>query len=580
MNALIFICEPHFGHCSGSTSKIRFIHSAHFGDGRAFGSGRYELLIAIASSLLSAADSRRAFPMPRTRIVAAARQEGSVINVATPTYDEGETEDPWTLPPSKKRKLKPIEGPFPETVKIVRANLLFIDKSDLSPSLINRLRLLAAFQNPEFFKNQAMRLPVYDKPRVIDCSEDTGKFLAIPRGCFNDVVDLLSHYKVKLDVEDRRFEGKGISTRFVGKLRVSQEKTIAALLERDIALLSAPTAFGKTVLAAAMIANRGINTLILVHRHQLIDQWKERLQSFLDLPQKSVGQIGAGKKKATGIIDVAMIQSLVQHGQVTDLVAEYGHIIVDECHHVSAFSFEQVLRACKAKYVLGLTATPKRKDGHHPIIVMQCGQLVNAIHDDAESEATTQLSRSVIVRETGFAMPSDIEQPQIHDLYQALADSETRNKIIAADVEKAANAGRCPLVLTERVAHLEALDRLLNSCSCPKIIFRGGMGKKQRKQAMAQLTSNEGPRIIIATGRYIGEGFDDPKLDILFLAMPISWTGTLQQYVGRLHRSHDGKARVTVYDYVDSQVPTLQRMFKRRSRGYRALGYQIETSVT
>lgn len=269
-----------------------------------------------------------------------------------------------------------------------------------------------------------------------------------------------------------------------------------------------------------------------------------------------------------------MIQSLVRQGIVNDLVANYGQVIIDECHHVSAFSFEQVLRGCKAKYVLGLTATPKRKDGHHPIIVMQCGPLLTA-SDAVDSQHSPEFTRSVIIRNTGFAFPFQIEKPAIHELYQALSDSSDRNRLIAADVEKAVGIGRCPLVLTERVEHIEVLDKLLQACPYPRVILKGGMGKKQREAAMSKLKSSDAKRIIIATGRYIGEGFDDSQLDTLFQALPISWSGTLQQYVGRLHRAHEGKANVKVYDYVDSTVPTLQRMFKRRMKGYRALGYQI-----
>lgn len=509
------------------------------------------------------------------KIVLEAQKTRSIINVAIPSYDDSEEEDPWILPPSKKKLLKPVIGPFPENIKVIRSNLIFIGKESLSPSFLNRLRLLGAFQNPEFFKNQAMRLPVYDKPRVIDCSEDTGKYIALPRGCIDDVLDLMKQYSIKVEIEDLRYQGLALDVEFVGSLRVDQESTIQKLLSQDIGLLSAPTAFGKTVLSAAMIARRGVNSLILVHRQQLIDQWKERLQSFLSISKKSIGQIGAGKKKPTGVIDIAMIQSLVRQGEVSDIVANYGQVIIDECHHVSAFSFEQVLKGCKAKYVLGLTATPKRKDGHHPIIIMQCGQIVRADNASAASDGAQKQTRSVIIRETNFTVTPENQSPSMNDLYQALANNRERSEMIAADIIEAVRNGHCPLVLTERIEHLEKLEALLNNCACPKIILKGGIGKKQRQEAMKQLQKCPGSRIILATGRYIGEGFDDPKLDMLFLALPISWTGTLQQYVGRLHRVHDGKNKVIVYDYVDSQVPTLQRMLKKRLRGYRALGYEV-----
>ncbi|MEB3211905.1 MAG: DEAD/DEAH box helicase family protein, partial [Leptolyngbyaceae bacterium] len=364
------------------------------------------------------------------KIVNDARRDGNIINVAAPSFDDAETEDPWVLPPSRKRTLKPVQGPFPEIVKVVQSNLIYVDKTGLSPALLNRLRLLAAFQNPEFFKNQAMRLPVYDKPRIIDCSEITGRFLALPRGCFEDVIKLLKDHSIKIELEDHRSEGRPVDLQFNGHLRSSQEEIVGRILKQELALVCAPTAFGKTVVAASVIANRRINTLVLVHRQQLIDQWKDRLQTFLNLPHKSIGQIGAGKKKATGIIDIATIQSLVRQGEVNDIVADYGQVIVDECHHVSAFSFEQVLRGCKAKYVLGLTATPKRKDGHHPIIVMQCGSLLYASADNLNTHEA-QFSRSVVVRETGFVAPVGIEKPAIHELYQSLSDNGMRNQMIA-----------------------------------------------------------------------------------------------------------------------------------------------------
>ncbi len=509
------------------------------------------------------------------RIVSDAYKNRTIINVPIPSYEEADNEDPWTAPPSKKRALKEVTGPFPESIKVVRANLIFVEKLGISPSLLNQLRLLAAFQNPEFFKNQAMRLPVYDKPRVIDCSEDTGKYLALPRGCMDEVLSLVKQYSIKVVVEDVRFAGHPISCEFSGSLWSEQESTVNKLLREDIGLLSAPTAFGKTVVAAAMIARRGVNTLILVHRQQLIDQWKERLQSFLNLTAKNVGQIGAGKKKPTGIIDIAMIQSLVKQGSVDDIVANYGQVIVDECHHVSAFSFEQVLKGCKAKYILGLTATPRRKDGHHPIIIMQCGKIIHADKSSLQAQGIEKQSRSVIIRETNFLLPSDIEKLPMHDLYQALLENKDRSEKIASDILEAVNSGHYPLVLTERVEHIEKLEKLLCLCPCPIIILKGGMGKKQRLAAMKKIELCAGPRVILATGRYIGEGFDDPKLDTLFLALPISWTGTLQQYVGRLHRKHEGKTLVTVYDYVDSQVPTLHRMFKKRLKGYKAFEYDF-----
>jgi superfamily II DNA or RNA helicase len=267
---------------------------------------------------------------------------------------------------------------------------------------------------------------------------------------------------------------------------------------------------------------------------------------------------------------------LQRKGEVKDFVAEYGHVIVDECHHLSAFSFEQIMKQVKAKYVLGLTATPNRKDGHHPIIFMQCGPM--RFNLSARDAAAHSLVRHLALpRYTGFHAPADTAEFTIHDAYSALVTDPERNHQIITDILEVVRAGRTPLVLTSRKEHL---DRLLVGLSSIEhvIILKGGMGKKQRQAAAEKLASipDGVPRVILATGSYIGEGFDDSRLDTLFLTMPISWRGTLQQYVGRLHRIHDGKKVVRVYDYVDARVPMLARMYEKRLKGYRAIGYELE----
>ena len=512
--------------------------------------------------------------LPLSRIentVDRAIHQGNLISVPTPSFDDAQSEDPRLLPPSRKRTMPEIEQPYPNALRVVRANLLYIEKAGLSSALLNRLRLLAAFQNPEFFRHQAMRLPVFDKPRIIDCSNDSPKYLCLPRGCLESVEALCQEHAINLTIEEQRTEGTTIVTRFIGTLRPAQDESARALLSRDIALFSAPTAFGKTILTANLIAARSVNTLVLVHRQQLIDQWRERLYSFLELAPKSIGQIGAGKRRPSAVIDIATIQSLVRKASVDDIVQNYGQIVVDECHHISAFSFEQVLKACKAKYILGLTATPKRRDGHHPIILMQCGPIVEAPKD----AHAPPVSKELRVKNTAFTMPLHAATPTITELYEALTHDHARNQVIVQDVINAVSHGGFPLVLTERVEHIEVLEGLLSSSSYPIIVLKGGMGAKERRAALAQLTAHSSPRILLATGRYIGEGFDDASLDSLFLALPISWTGTLQQYAGRLHRHHKDKARVVVHDYVDHRVPMLQRMFRKRLRGYKAMGYVV-----
>jgi len=532
---------------------------------------QWEFLATIKRMAVSAAEE----------IVADAQRRGDLIGVRMSSTDDSDAQDPWALPPSRKRRERPIEGPLPRSVQVVRANLVYVEKKDLPPAMLNRVLRLAAFQNPEFYKAQAMRLSTYDKPRVIACGQEFAEHVAVPRGCLSEVLALLEAHKIRPDLRDERFAATAVEAEFQGQLRPFQEEAVAKIAEYDEGILCAPTAFGKTAVAAWLIAKRKLNTLILVHRQQLLDQWQERLAMFLGLPPKSIGHIGGGKADRTGRVDVAVIQSLYQKEEVKDFVAEYGQVIVDECHHVSAFTFEQVMMQVKAKYVVGLTATPTRKDGHHPIIYMQCGPIRFSMSARTMTE-TTPFDHKVIPRHTEFRMAPELGEVTIQDIYAALLDDGPRNELIAADIVRAIQAGRCPLLLTLRKEHLEYFAGKLAGVAKHVFILKGGMGKKQRRLVAEQLESVPGSesRVILATGSYIGEGFDDARLDTLFLAMPISWKGTVQQYVGRLHRLHDGKKVVQVYDYVDGRVPMLARMYERRLKVYIAIGYTIDHEPT
>jgi superfamily II DNA or RNA helicase/very-short-patch-repair endonuclease len=512
------------------------------------------------------------------RIVRDAEAKGRVVGVRLAMLDDDKT-TPWTAPPSRRRKEPSITEPLPESLELVLGNEIFIAKEALPAGLRNRLVRLAAFQNPEFYRAQAMRLPTYDKPRIVACAEDHPHHLGLPRGCLDDVQQLLSDLEIKPVIRDERRMGKPLDIAFCGELRGEQKSAAQAMLAHDIGVLSATTAFGKTVLAAWLIAQRRVNTLVLVHRRQLLQQWVERLSAFLGLPEKAIGRIGGGHKKPTGMLDVAVIQSLVRKGVVDDRVEEYGHLIIDECHHLSAFSFEQVARQAKAKFVLGLSATVTRKDGHHPIIFMQCGPIRYRV-DAREQAAARPFEHTVLVRPMAFVPPKDADPDmriQFHRLYDELIADEARNRMICEDVVKAVREGRSPVVLTERNEHLDRLANQLSSEVGHLIVLRGGMGRKALKTLTAQLAAipeNES-RVLLATGRYIGEGFDDARLDTLFLTLPVSWRGTIAQYVGRLHRLNERKREVRVYDYADLNVPMLARMFDRRCRGYEAVGYSI-----
>ncbi len=510
-------------------------------------------------------------------IVTEAERTGTLIGLRpVPLNDEDTDSDPWLQAPSKRKKETPIIGPLPQEVRVVRGNLVFVEKAGLPSAMLNRLLRIAAFQNPEFYSAQAMRLSTFGKPRVIRCGEEFAQFIGLPRGSFEETVSLLKAHGIKPIIQDERFFGVPLNLTFHGTLYPEQETAIQALLQHDEGVLSATTAFGKTVIAARIIAKRGVNTLILVHRRQLLDQWRERLALFLGLSVREIGVISGGKKAPGKRVDVAVIQGLSRNGEVNDLVAEYGQVIIDECHHLSAFSFEQVLRQVKAKYILGLTATPIRKDGHHPIIFMQCGPIRFRV-DPQKHAALRPFEHVVIPRATVFQLPPTPQPPPIQELYRLLADNPRRNTLIVGDVLRAVKEGRSPILLTERTNHAEWFAAALQDKVKNVVILKGGQGVKQRRAAALQLASiPEGSeRVIIATGRYIGEGFDDSRLDTLFLALPVSWKGTLQQYVGRLHRLHAGKTEVRVYDYVDGAIPMLSNMFLKRRKGYNAVGYTI-----
>ncbi len=520
-------------------------------------------------------------PVEAERIVnESLKRHGGIIGVRLSVVGDTDEEEPWTLPPSKRRTEHLIAGPLPETIEIINGNLLFVPKQHLPPAMLNRLIRMAAFQNPEFYKAQAMRLPTYDKPRVISCAEDFPQYLGLPRGCLSELQEFMAAHRIRVIVREERVRGNPISVKFAGTLRGFQPDAFEKVVRHDIGIICAPTAFGKTVLAARIIAERAVNTLIIVHRQQLLDQWRERLALYLDLPVETIGHIGGGKERRTGEIDIALIQSLQRKGEVKDLVADYGQVIVDECHHLSAFTFDQVMRQVKARYVLGLTATPVRKDGHHPIIYMQCGPIVYSLSPKKAIE-DSGFEHVVSPRLTDFRPFEELADPGIQDLYAAITTDHGRNLLIATDIVSAVNNGRTPLVLTGRTEHLDRIRTLIADRVPHVFVLKGGMGKKQRAQAAADIEAVPlgQPRVILATGSYIGEGFDDPRLDTLFLVMPISWRGTLQQYVGRLHRLHEGKRIVQVYDYVDANVPMLGRMFEKRLKGYNVIGYHLASRV-
>jgi superfamily II DNA or RNA helicase len=328
------------------------------------------------------------------------------------------------------------------------------------------------------------------------------------------------------------------------------------------------------------MAERKVNTIILVHRKQLMDQWVERISQFLGIPKKEIGRIGGGRKKRTGIIDVAVMQSMSKKNTsnrilVEEWIKEYGQIIVDECHHISASSFERIIRNCPAYYRLGLTATIIRKDGQHPIVLMNLGTIRYTSPHNAQLSVFTQ---KVITRITDFILPeSSAGMPPhaIQDIFHKLWNDEKRNDLIAGDILNACAEGWECLVLSERLEHLSILQEKLRDRVENLFVLTGGMGKRQIRAIMENINnvSTGSSRVILATGKYLGEGFDLPCLDTLFLVFPFSWKGTLIQYTGRLNRTYYGKTEIRIYDYLDDKVPALSRMFGRRLKGYKSLGF-------
>ena len=499
-----------------------------------------------------------------------------------PLYEDN-SEKPW----EKKNLVRVSGSDIPPRVNIVLANMVYVEKTGISSRGLNAIKRFASFKNPDFYKSQAMRLSTYGKPRIISLSDETDKYIALPRGLCEEITRFFINHGAELCITDKTNKGRVIDVEFNGVLRPEQEEAKTMLMKKDCGVLSASTAFGKTVVGAAMIAERKVNTLILVHRTSLLKQWIERLNEFLIINEEPpveytptrrrrktsvIGQIGGNKNKPGGIIDVAVMQSLISDGEVRDIVKDYGMVIVDECHHVSAFTFEQILRNTNAKYVYGLTATPVRQDGHQPIIYMQCGTIAYRA-DNRKQTQENPFERCMIPRFTALRCESD----KIYDMYNVIATDDLRNELICEDCIKNVKEGRTPVILTERTAHVDILADMLKEYKVIKLV--GGMGSKKNNeisQELKQADKNE-PLILIATGKYIGEGFDYPRLDTLMLAMPISWKGTLQQYAGRLHRSYNGKDEVRVYDYIDIHVPMLEKMYQKRLKGYSSIGYKVKS---
>ena len=493
---------------------------------------------------------------------------------------------PWERPLPKFMN----NADLPKRITIVRSSGIYIPITNLSAKAINHLKRLAAFKNPEFYAKLGMRLPVYNLPRIISCSEITDDYLILPRGCEESAIDFLRGNNVDVEIQDKANPGLPIAVEFNGLLYSEQEQAIEELARHRCGTLYATTAFGKTVTAAAMIARKKVNTLILVHTKALLEQWRKRLSEYLITDFRPEEQHkGRGRRKKfqqfgalsstentlNGKIDIALLQSCINDNEVKPFVREYGMVIVDECHHTPAFNFERVLREVNAHYVYGLTATPIRKDGHQPIIFMQCGE-IRYTADSKAQQVQQSFQRLLIPRFTSYRN-LNADGSNYAQILDELIENESRNKLILDDVAANLAEGRTPIILTARTAHV---DILTEQCSkiCPNVIrLVGNDSAKAKREVMSRLNdipANE-PLIVVATGKYVGEGFDLPRLDTLMLALPVSWKGLIAQYTGRLHRNYPGKNETRIYDYIDLRVPVCDSMYRKRLHGYKAVGYSI-----
>ena len=492
---------------------------------------------------------------------------------------------PWVTPLPQNI----TQEDFHAKVEIIKADKLYIPLKAVSAKVLNHLKRIAAFKNPEFYSKQALRLSTYAIPRIISCFDITNEYLAMPRGCEDAIRSFLNDNTVTYTIIDKTNHGNKISVSFQGEEREEQLEAINALLPYTNGILHATTAFGKTVTAAAIIARKKVNTLILVHSKALLKQWHDRLTEFLniDYPKHEeknkrgrrkvfspIGCFDSSGNTLHGIIDIALIQSCLDEDGVKPFVQDYGMVIVDECHHVSSITFEQVLRSIKAHTIYGLTATPIRKDGHQPIIFMQCGPI--RFSTDVKSQIAKQsFNRFLIPRFTSYNSILE-DRLSIATLYKYLSEDEIRNNLIVEDICKAVNTGRTPIILTNRTAHVSVLAEKLKATIKNVISLTGAGTTKEKREAMQRLQTipDSEQLVIVATGKYVGEGFDYPRLDTLFLALPISWKGLLTQYAGRLHREYEGKKDVRIYDYIDIHEPICDSMYRKRLKGYAAIGYK------
>jgi superfamily II DNA or RNA helicase len=466
------------------------------------------------------------------------------------------TSNDESLMPWEVKRKEPLI--FPKVTKATLYDALYIEKLELSKALLHTLQRLASFANPEFFIRQNLRKSTYNTPRVISLYDMNERYIILPRGLILQVKQLFAQHNATLNIEDKRIVKKIDKRTLSLELRVEQQKAFKTLIKQEYTLLIAPPGFGKTAVASAILAKRNVNTLILIHKTTLLDQWAQRLSEYFDMDIKEIGKLGKGKKKLTSNIDIATLQSLKNR---PELIEEYTQVIIDEVHHIPAVSFEVPLKRFKGKYVVGLSATPKRKDGMHPIMFMQCGQIGYEVKQHIEKR------HELITVKTDF----ETFQDEFASILNELVDDYDRNKLIINEIKRVKD--RNVLVLSDRIEHLNFLYHSLKDRKIEATLLHGGLKMKMQKEALkASQTSN----IILSTSNYIGEGVDFSHLDTIVFTMPIAFSGRLIQYLGRIGRR--GQQCLAI-DFIDESTPMLRSSFSKRVKGYKQMGY-VESNQT
>lgn len=462
--------------------------------------------------------------------------------------------------------------PGPKQIRCALGTTVSLEKSGMPPWMLSQMKHLASFHNPKFYERQKLRLSTFQIPRLVKCYEEDIYHLHLPRGVLENIRQIAKEAGSELSVVDERSDMEKLSFQFRGSLTQSQEGAVKNLLAHEMGVLVAPPGAGKTVMGCCVVAKRNLPTLILAPPKPILEQWRMQLMELLGLTSREIGQVGGGRQRRSGIIDLAMIQSLRSIDDLEAFFANYGLIVVDECHHLPAFTFESSIKRAPARYFIGLTATLYRRDGLQSIITMQCGPIRHKMGD-----APADFSLRLNVRATSFTLPTD-ESPSMQDVFRSLVKDEGRNALIEEDVSRALGQGRQCLILSHWKEHCQLLaERLIQRGKVP-FILSGALSKRERASILKSIqnTSPEKELLAIATGQYLGEGFDCPRIDTLFLVFPVSFKGKIVQYVGRTLRNYQGKSSVRVYDYLDAKIPILSRMHFRRLKTYKGLGFEAE----